>query len=207
MTQMAWRQSRNQSADPPKLSQSGWSGPACDAQQAERLAVTLGVEVLVEQAVEHRPGRRHDREQGRAGPQLHVVRGAEDLVSGSPLDAECGLGALHQPRTEDGMAEIRLGLREALDRESPRRRAEAQTLELRKDVPHPMRPLPAAPDLCQRRCVVVPLRLDEALQVVRVVGHAEFVLLDHDPPPVAHQSPRIRPRFQGAPHIRTPPSQ
>src|SRR5262249_4485215 len=48
-------------------------------------------------------------------------------------------------------------------------RAEPQAVELRVDVPHPVRPLPAGTDLGQRLGIVVLLRSHEAAQVVGVV--------------------------------------
>jgi hypothetical protein len=51
------------------------------------------------------------------------------------------------------------------------RRAEAQAVELRKDVPRPMRGLLAAFSLGEGLIVVVGLGLDEAVQVVWVFGH------------------------------------
>ena len=52
----------------------------------ECLVVTLSLKELVEQPIEDRSSQvRQIHEQGRAGFQLHIVRGTENLVSGLPL--------------------------------------------------------------------------------------------------------------------------
>ena len=76
-----------------------------------------------------------------AGPQLHLVGGAENLERGPPFDTERRLGALHQPRPENRVIQVRLSLRDALDRVPPGRRAEPQPINLREDIPHPVRAL------------------------------------------------------------------
>ena len=48
------------------------------------------------------------------------------------------------------------------------RRAEGQTIEFRKDVPHPVGAFSATPDFRERLLVVVLLRVKEAVQVVPV---------------------------------------
>src|SRR5207245_6176075 len=65
------------------------------------------------------------------------------------------------------------------DRVPPRGRTEPQPVELRKDVPHPVRVLPTAPDFGQRELVVFLLRLHEAAQVVRIVRPARCVRVWH----------------------------
>ena len=52
----------------------GLPGLGCDAEQTERLVVTPALEILVEQAMEHRPRGRHAGEQGRTGPQASCHR-------------------------------------------------------------------------------------------------------------------------------------
>jgi hypothetical protein len=69
------------------------------------------------------------------------------------------------------MGKVCLGLGQRLDRVMLGRRTEAQTVELREDVPNPVRLLAAAPDLGEGLIVIVCLRLYETAQVVRVVGH------------------------------------
>src|SRR5829696_8399197 len=59
-------------------------------------------------------------------------------------------------------------LRSAPDRVLLRHRTHAQAVELREDVPHPMRTLAAAVDLCQRIGVIVRLRLQEPIEIERV---------------------------------------
>src|SRR5215471_8803302 len=85
------------------------------------------------------------------------------------MDVQNRLRAFAQTCAEYRMAQVRRSLRDALHRIQPRRRARAQALELRKDVPHPVRSLAAAPDLRERGGIVVVLRRDEALEVVRIV--------------------------------------
>ena len=74
------------------------------AQQLQRPAVGLTLEVPAEQPVKRRARGRHAGEQRRAGSQLHVVGGTEDLDGGRSFDSERRLGALHQPRPEHGVA-------------------------------------------------------------------------------------------------------
>ncbi len=76
----------------------------------KRLLITLALKVPIEQPVEDRALGRHDGEQRRAGFQLQVVGRAEDLVRRLPLDAQGRLGTFDQPRPEDGMGQVRLGL-------------------------------------------------------------------------------------------------
>ncbi len=93
----------------------------------QRGVVAFAGEVLVEQPLEHGPRRRNRREQRRAGPELQIVGRAEDLVRGASCDREHGVGALDEPRTEDGVGEVGLGLRGAPDREAPGGRADPQS--------------------------------------------------------------------------------
>ena len=138
-------------------------------------AVTRALIVLVEQAVEHGARRRHAREQRRARPQFEVVRRTKDLRRRSALDAEGRLPAFQQPRSEDRVFEVRPGLLDALDRVVLRGWTERQPVELRKDVPHPMRALSAADDFRQRPFVVPFLRSHEPAQVVRVAAALSVV--------------------------------
>src|SRR5687767_4310832 len=86
------------------------------------------------------------------------------------------------------MSEIRLGLRDALDRVPLGHLAIPKPGERRKDVPHPTRLLLAAPDLAERLLVVTEcllgvtrLRLHEAVQVVRVGRATRFARVCHKP--------------------------
>ena len=74
------------------------------------------------------------------------------------------------------MREVRVGLFDALDCVVLGGGTECQSVELREDVPHPVRTLPAGRDLRERVCLLVHLRLHEAAQVVRV----GFVRIWHD---------------------------
>src|SRR5688572_12096361 len=60
-----------------------------------------------------------------------------------------------------------------------RRRARSQPVELRKDVPHPMGLLPAAPDFRERCLIVRFLRAHETVQVVRIVRGGGVVCVSH----------------------------
>src|SRR4051812_43372439 len=64
------------------------------------------------------------------------------------------------------MGEERPRFRHALHGVMFRCRADAEPIELREHVPHPMRLLAAAPDLGQRPLVIVVLRVDEALELI-----------------------------------------
>ncbi len=113
--------------------------------------------------------------------QLHVVGGAEDFQGRTPRNAQGRLDALDQTRPQDWVAHVRLGLLPALDRIEPGCRAGPKPRELREDVPHPVRPLPAAPDLGKRPRVIVRLGLHESVQVERIV----LACVGHDQPPRA----------------------
>ena len=59
-------------------------------EQTEGLAVPFPSKILAQKLVEHRARRRDGSEQRRATPQLHVVRGTENVARGSPLDLKDG---------------------------------------------------------------------------------------------------------------------
>jgi hypothetical protein len=104
-------------------------------------------------------------EQCHRGAELHVIGTAEDLEEGSLRNVDGELGAEFQPGAEDGVVQIGLGFRFRRDRIMLRRRAMAETLDLREDEPHPVALFPPA---AQFRADVFEdgaLRLDEALQV------------------------------------------
>ncbi len=67
------------------------------------------------------------------------------------------------------MFEVRPGFLDAFDRVALRGRAERQSVELREDVPHPVRALLSAGDFRERSFVIVLLRPDEPAEVVWVV--------------------------------------
>jgi hypothetical protein len=82
--------------------------------------------------------RRRGREQGHGRVELQIVRKAEDFARGASLHGIHKLCALPQPRTENSMRQIRFGFRKPRDCESFRHRAAPQTLNLRKNKPHPV---------------------------------------------------------------------
>ena len=69
------------------------------------------------------------------------------------------------------MSQIRFRFRETLDRVPLRQSAVSQTGDLRKDVPHPMRPLAAASNLGERSLIVCILCSDKPLEIEGVVVH------------------------------------
>src|SRR5207253_6675587 len=109
-------------------------------------------------------------------PQFQVVGGTEDLPRGSALEADDRLGALQQPRPEDRVIEVGPGLVETLNRVALGGRAESEPIDLREDVPHPVRALPAARDFRERRLVVALLGLQETAEVIRVTGASHACL-------------------------------
>src|SRR5207248_86935 len=97
-----------------------------------------------------------------------------NLESGPPLDAEGRLDALDQPRPENWVVQVCLSFRDALDRVPPGHRAGPEPIELREDVPHPVRGLPTAHDLGEGLFVVALLLLHEAAQVMWIARAAAF---------------------------------
>src|SRR5215510_7543600 len=149
--------------------------------EAERLSVWLAGKEPVDEAMKHGAGGRHRGEQGGAGSQLHVVWKAEDVRGGKAFDADCGGGALSQTRPEQWMREKRLRFGQALHRVLLRGWADPETVELREDVPHPVRHLPAASDLGQGCFVVMLLSAHEALQIVRIDHRSRLLRYPIDP--------------------------
>src|SRR5688572_14898614 len=66
------------------------------------------------------------------------------------------------------MTHVCVRLRETSDGVPLRSRARPQSLVLREDVPHPVRTLPAAPDLRQGLLVIILLSLNETTQPVGI---------------------------------------
>src|SRR5579885_1992149 len=127
----------------PRAILAGGPGTRTDPQQVECPIVAPTPIILREQAFEHRARGRHAREQRGARLELQVVGGAEDLPRGPAREADDRLGALAKPRPEDRVIEVGPRLVEALDRVASGGRAGTQAVDLREDVPHPVRALPA----------------------------------------------------------------
>jgi hypothetical protein len=77
------------------------------------------------------------------------------------------------------MTEIRSGFFDALDRIVLRGGAERQPVDLREDVPHPVRALAAAADFRERLVVVGFLSVDETAEVERVICNVRVVGTGH----------------------------
>ena len=117
--------------------------------------------------------RRHGgKERGRR-LELEIVGRVKDVERGAAVDTEDRVGTLGQPRAEDGMRELRRSLGDAFHRVVLRRHARTEAFELRKDVPHPMRPLGAATDFSQRRVIVARLGVEETLKVERIAHRSQ----------------------------------
>jgi len=145
------------------------TSPWCIGQQTKGLVVACATEVPVDEPLEDGSGRRDAGEERCARVEFHVVRRAEHVVHGPPFDAHHRLGAFQQTGTEHRVAQVCLRLRGAPDGVLPGGRAESKAVELREDIPHPMRPLQALKDLRERLLVGLFLRPNETSQVVGVV--------------------------------------
>ena len=77
------------------------------------------------------------------------------------------------------MAQVSFSFRDALDRISLGGLAEPETIELRKDVSHPVRAFPSMPDLGECPFVSVFLCLHEAIQVMQVAHIASLSHVYH----------------------------
>ena len=80
-----------------------------------------------------------------------------------------------EPRAENRVGQIRARLGETPDREVLRRRAHAESGELREDEPHPVRAFPPAADLGEYVLVHSILRADEPLEVMWITGHPRII--------------------------------
>src|SRR5512140_3302187 len=68
------------------------------------------------------------------------------------------------------MAKVALRLVQALDGIEPCRRAVPQSIDLREDIPHPVRALLAASHLLQSALVDAFLRAEEAVEIVGIIN-------------------------------------
>src|SRR5262245_13034285 len=87
------------------------------------------------------------------------------------------------------MSQVRPSLLDTLERVELCGRAESQSVELRKDIPHPVRAFLAAPKFREGSRVVVFLRLHKATQIVRIVRAAKLICVRHTVSPIAEHSP------------------
>ena len=104
------------------------------------------------------------RNPGPASVRL-VVGGAEDVVGGFPHHGQDGLGALQQSGSKNRVRQVRPGLLQRSDRIMLRHLAPAQTGQLRKDKPHPMRAFQAVAEFPDRLLVHVGLSIKKPLKV------------------------------------------
>jgi hypothetical protein len=109
-------------------------------------------------------------EQRHAGPELQVIRGAQDVVDRFPLNRYHELRAFYKARTENGMAKIRPGLGERGDGIPTRHSADTEPRNLGKHEPHPMTGLAAAAQLGEHAFVNGVLPFDEPLEI-ESIGH------------------------------------
>ena len=134
----------------------------------------------VEDLCEHRSGRDMIK-QRRAGPELQVVRSPENFTRRPSLHSEQRPAALPQPRPKHRITQVRAGLGNAPDRIVLRCRAGAESEELGKDEPHPVRAFAPVSQFRERRLVHAFLGLNEPSQIVRIGAH------------YAHRSQRMQP--------------
>ena len=93
---------------------------------------------------------------------------AENVPDRLSFDAEEQSNALDQPRPQEWMVQISCGFFRGRDREVLCQRAVAEAFNLREDKPHPMSRLPARSQFRAHGVHYFSLRVDEALQVIRV---------------------------------------
>ena len=105
----------------------------------------------------------HQREQGHGRVKLHVIGVAENIRRRPPLNGKNRFRALHEPWTENGMAEILPRFFQAFDGLKSRCGAVPQSVDLREYKPHPVRSLQAAPQLGKGTVINPFLRADEAV--------------------------------------------
>src|SRR6476619_2082724 len=91
------------------------------------------------------------------------------------------------------MLQERFGLARAADRVESRRRARTEPVELREDIPHPVRALVARLELRQCCFVVARLRLDEATEVVTILPTLSTILTLGRPHSSNHPPRKARP--------------
>src|SRR6516162_3357776 len=84
-------------------------------------------------------------EQRHARSELQIVGRAKNLLYRPTFYEIHDLGALRQPRSQDGVSQICIGFLPGGNREFACQRAVTQPFYLRKDKPHPMARLSAAP--------------------------------------------------------------
>ena len=87
--------------------------------------------------------------------------------------------AFHEPSPENGMSKILPSLIQALDGIMPCCGAVPQSVDLRKNVPHPVRALQAAPQLGKGAVIDPFLRADEAVQIIGIAAIGCAVSLYH----------------------------
>ena len=126
-------------------------------------------EVLLEEPLEDRTGRRNRSEERRARAQLEVVREAEDVRRRFALEHKQRLDTFLKTGAEHRMSQVCHGFSSALDRVQLRSRTGAKTIELGEDKPHPVGPLVSASDFRKRLLVDIALRTNKAGQFARVI--------------------------------------
>src|SRR5262249_26603515 len=84
-------------------------------QYLHRPRVALTEIVLIQHRAEYRVGTRDRLEQRHAGPQLHIVRRAEDLRGRPTAHGKDRLGTFAQPWSEHGMHQVLPSLLVTLD--------------------------------------------------------------------------------------------
>jgi len=98
------------------------------------------------------------------------------------LNGQQRFGARHQAGTENRVSQVGSRFLEAPDGVFPGHRAEPQAIQLGKDIPHPVRALPAPLEFGQGRGVIALLRFEKAIQIVRIGCHGLISGLSGEPP-------------------------
>ena len=170
----------------------GGSMPSCSADQPDRLLIASAFEILLEQLVEHRPVGPDAR---KAAQDLSFMSSGEPKISSAERPSTPrAASAISVSRGRDGVGQIRLGLGERLDGEPPGGGTEAEPVELREDVPHPVASLPPVPDLGKHRLVVAFLRRTKRSRSCGSSLSSVFLGSDTGHPPRAvDEGRRVRP--------------
>ena len=153
-------------------------------QELNRARVALAVKVFVDDAVKHGCVGETTANSVAQDRSFRSSGRPEYLERGAAVDLQDCLSALKQPGTKNGMSEKCRRFIPVGDRIPHRCRTASKSRQLRKDLPHPMRALPASPNLRERLIVVACLRFDEAIKV----SHDAILILCFSVLPVADLS-------------------
>ncbi len=120
-----------------RLHQASLSGLFAVEKELKGLLVPFPIEKLLQKPSKDARAV-HLGEQGRRRAQLQVVRRSEDLACRARVMGEQRLCAFAESGAEQRMGHVRSGFRSAPDRVAAGQVGSAESLQLRKNVPHPV---------------------------------------------------------------------